>query len=322
MHGSPTGNVTGMSSERLMSAGPTPSRPALYVRATRPLYLPTSVLPAAAGALVAIGVPGAAWWAMPLALVALLLVHAGTNVVNDVEDFAHGVDGPEKMDNSRVFTTGLLSVREGRALGLVCFAGAAVIGVGIALVQGPAVLAYGAVGALGGYLYTGGPRPYKHLGLGDPLIILLMGPLMTQGAYSAVTGEWFSAPAFWCGLFPGLLIAAVLQGNNASDISADRDAGIRTIAVRVGFRRARALYLASLGLADLTIPLLWVAGLFDAWILVALVTAPLAAARARQALAARGEGDPALLTLAPGTAQLHLPASASLVAAVILARSL
>lgn len=310
-----------MGTERLTSEAPTPSRPALYWRATRPLYLPTSVLPAAAGALVAIGNPEAVWWLMPLALFALLLVHAGTNVVNDVEDFAHGVDGPEKMDNSRVFTTGLLSVREGRMLGFACFAWAGSIGVVIAFVQGPAVLLYGTLGVLGGYLYTGGPRPYKHLGLGDPLIILLMGPLMTQGAYSAVTGDWFNAPAFWCGFFPGLLIAAVLQGNNASDIAADRAAGIRTIAVRLGFRRARDLYLVSLGLAYLTVPLLWLTGLFDAWILIALVTLPLAFARARQALSARAEGDPALLTLAPGTAQLHLLASATLVVAVIVERS-
>jgi 1,4-dihydroxy-2-naphthoate octaprenyltransferase len=299
-----------------------PSRPALYWRATRPLYLPTSVLPAAAGALVAIGEPDAVWWFMPIALLALLLVHAGTNVVNDVEDFAHGVEGPEKMDNSRVFTTGLLSVREGRHLGLACFGLAAVIGVGIALAQGPAILLYGTLGVLGGYLYTGGPRPYKHVGLGDPLIILLMGPLMTQGAYSAVTGEWFSAAAFWCGFFPGLLIAGVLQGNNASDIAADRAAGVRTLAVRLGFRRARALYVASLGLAYLTVPLLWVTGIFGWQILIALATLPLAFARARQALSARAEGDPALLTLAPGTAQLHLLASASLVAAVIVERSL
>lgn len=300
------------------AAAAAPSRAALYVRATRPLYLPTSVVPAAAGALAAIGAPDAMWWLMPVALLALLLVHAGTDVVNDVEDYAAGVDGPEKMDNSRVFTTGLLSVREGRALGAALFAAAAVLGVVIGIVQGPAVLAYGAIGTLGGYLYTARPVAYKRLGLGDPLIVLLMGPLMTQGAYSAVTGDWFHAPAFFCGLMPGLLIAAVLQGNNASDITGDARAGVRTLAVRVGFRWARGLYLASLAGAYLVVPALWVTGLFDWPILIALVTTPIAVARGRQALQATGEGHEALVTLAPRTAQLHLLASASLVLAVVL----
>jgi 1,4-dihydroxy-2-naphthoate polyprenyltransferase len=293
-------------------------RATLYWRATRPLYLPTSAVPAAAGCLTAIGAPDATWWLMPLALVALLGVHAGTNVVNDVEDFARGVDGPEKMDNSRVFTTGLLSAAEGRAWAFALFAAAAALGAVIALVSGPAVLLYGAIGTLGGYMYTGRPLPYKQVGLGDPLIVLLMGPLMTQGGYSAVTGEWFDPAAFCVGFIPGLLIAAVLQGNNASDITADAAAGVRTVAVRVGFRRARALYPISLAAAYLTVVLLFATGLFGWPILLVLLTLPPAIARARQALSARGEGDPALVTLAPRTAQLHLLASAVLVAAVVI----
>lgn len=299
-----------------------PPRPVLYLRATRPLYLPTSVIPALAGALVAIGVAGADWWLLPVALLALLLVHAGTDVINDVEDFAHGVDTEEKMDNSRVFTTGLLSVREGRALGLALFGGAALLGGLICLIQGPWLLVYGVLGILGGYLYTAGPRPYKHVGLGDPLIIFLMGPLMTQGAYTAVTGDPFSAAAFFLGFVPGLLIAAVLQGNNASDILADGAAGVRTLAVRVGFGTARNLYIASLTLAYVAVVAIWVGDLFGPAILLPLLTLPIAAGLVRQAARAARPDDGTLATLAPKTAQLHLLASVLLVVGVILDRSL
>ena len=301
------------------SAPPTPGRLALAVRATRPLYLPTSVVPAVAGCLVALGSDEARWWLAPVALLAVLLVHAGTDVINDVEDHARGVDTEEKMDNSRVFTTGLMSVSEGRRLGLGLFAAAAVLGVGICLVQGPALLPIGIAGILGGWAYTAGPRPLKFLGLGEVAIVPLMGPLLTQGAYTAVTGDGFSAAAFWIGMAPGLLIASVLEANNLSDIDGDARAGVRTLAVRLGFRRARVLYLVALAGAYLTPVAVWAAGLFTWPVLLPLLTLPIAAARARQALAADAPGDERLVTLAPQGAQLHLLFCVLLAAGIALA---
>ena len=297
------------------------SRATLWLRATRPLYLPTSLVPALAGALVAIGTDAVEWWLLPFALVALTLLHAATDVCNEVEDAAHGVDAPDKMDNSGVFSRGLLPIAEGRRLYAAMFAGAFVIGVGISLIQGVTLLVIGIVGILGGWLYTGGPRPYKYDGLGDPMIILLMGPLLTLGAYVAVTGDSFSAQAFWLGFAPGLLIAAVLSGNNAADIEGDRAAGVRTLAVRLGFTRARLVYLVTLAGAFLTPVVLYATGLFGPWILLPLVLTPLAFARVRQALGARVSDDGSLVTLAPQTAQLHLLFSLLLCVAVVLDRS-
>jgi len=304
-----------------MEAAATPATPgklALAVRATRPLYLPTSVLPGIAGTMVALRADDVRWWLAPVAMLALLLVHAATDVTNEVEDFARGVDSEDKMDNSRVFTTGLMSIHEGRRIAAGGFALAFVLGVAICLIQGPALLAIGVVGILGGFLYTGGPRPLKFLGLGDAAIVFLMGPLLTQGAYTAVTGDGFAAAAFWLGFAPGLLITSVLEANNLSDIETDAAAGVRTLAVRVGFRRARALFLLSLTLTYATPLVLWAAGLFGAWILLPLLTAPLALGRAAQARAATASGDEGLLTLAPGTAQLHQLFCLLLIAGVVL----
>ncbi len=293
---------------------------AIWVQATRPLYLPTSVVPALVGGLVAVGVDGARWWLLPVALLAVLLLHAAVNVTNDVEDYARGVDTEEKMDNSRVFTTGLMEVGAGRRLYLSLYAAAFGLGVLICAFQGPELLVIGVAGVLGGYLYTAGPQPYKYLGLGDLLIVWLMGPLLTQGAYTAVTGDPFAAPAFWIGLFPGLLICAVLAFNNLSDIETDRAAGVRTLAVRLGFGRARMLALAALAGTYLVIPALWLTGLFGEWIMLVLLTAPIAIKIARQVMGARTSPDDALLTLAPQTAQLHLVSGVVLAVAVVLDR--
>ncbi len=151
-----------------------PSRAALILGATRPQYIPTSLVPALAGALAAIGVSGAEWALLPVALVALLFVHAGTDVINDVEDAARGVDSAEKIDNSRVFNTGLMSIVEGRRLALVFFAGAFVLGLVLVVFQGPALLVIGILGILGGAGYSAGPRPLKFAGLGEASIVFLM----------------------------------------------------------------------------------------------------------------------------------------------------
>src|ERR1700753_3755727 len=80
--------------------------------------------------------------------------------------------------------------------------------------EGPALLVIGILGLLVGYGYSAGPWPLKYAGLGDVTIVPVMGPLITQGAYTAITGDGFAASAFWIGFAPGLLIAAVLAANN------------------------------------------------------------------------------------------------------------
>ena len=102
----------------------------------------------------------------------------------------------------------------------------------ICAVQGPALLVIGVVGLFGGLLYTAGPAPYKYAGLGEPVIVFLMGPLMTLGTYTAVTGDGWAANGFWVGIGPGLLIACVLASNNLDDLLEDEAVGVRTLAVQ------------------------------------------------------------------------------------------
>lgn len=293
--------------ERAAPAGPVSAgRLATAVRATRPLYLPTSLVPALAGLAAAIGTDGARWWLAAPAVMALAMIHAGTNAINDVEDFDRGVDGPDKHDNSRVFTTGLMSVAQGRMLARGLFAGGVGIGVALAVLQGPALLVYGIAGAAVGYLYSAGPSPLKYVGLGDVAIVPTMGPLITQGAYTAVTGDGFEASVFWLGLAPGLLIAAVLAANNLSDIRGDAAAGVRTLAVRFGFAPARGLYLGMLAAAYACPLVLVAAGAFGWPLLLPLATIPLGLRLATVAGAADSPDDPQLAPLAARTASLHL----------------
>jgi 1,4-dihydroxy-2-naphthoate octaprenyltransferase len=304
------------------SPAPPPGRAALLLRATRPPALLSSLVPCLAGGLVAINSDRATWSLLVVALVAMLFLHAGVNSSNDVEDAARGVDGPEKLRNSGVFNTGQLSLGEGRRFYGACFSLAFLLGVGICLVQGPVLLIIGVTGILGGLFYTAGPWPYKNAGLGEPLIIVLMGPLITQGAYTAVTGDGFAAGAFWLGAGPGLLIAGVLSANNLEDIRGDAASGLHTVAVRLGFARSQRLYAVTLASVVLAQCVLWLSGLFDAWILLPLLTVPLLVLRAREALSATAPGDPALDELTGRTGKVHVLFCLLLCVAVILARGL
>jgi 1,4-dihydroxy-2-naphthoate polyprenyltransferase len=298
-----------------------PGRLAVAIRATRPLYLLTSLIPALIGVMAAIGADDAKWWAAAVAMVALLCVHAGANMINDVEDFARGVDGADKIDSSRVFTTGLMTVRDGRRLARALFATSFALGVVLVAVQGPALLVIGVLGLLAGYGYSAGPWPLKYAGLGDVMIVPVMGPLITQGAYTAVTGDGFAASAFWIGFGPGLLIAAVLAANNLSDITGDRAAGVRTLAVRVGFGRARDLYVATVAVAYAVPVVVWAAGWLPWPVLLSLLTLPLAMQRIVQARAGRSDDPESLRSLVPSTAQLHLAFCILLVVGVALGRT-
>ena len=293
----------------------------LWYQSLRAPTLLTSVVPAAAGGLAAIGSGHPRWALLAVALVALLFVHMGTNVSNDVEDTARGIDPADKVRrNSQVYNTGLLSITEGRWLYAVCFAVGLVLGVVISFVQGPALLVVGTVGLLGGLLYTAGPAPYKYAGLGEALIVFLMGPLMTQGVYTAVTGSAFAAGAFWVGIGPGLLIACVLLSNNLDDLDDDRAAGARTLAVRIGFPRARNLYCVLMVAVIVAQLALWACGLFDAWILLPLLATGPLLLRVGQVARMRDAGDPGLAALTPQTAQIHLMFSVLLCVSVALAR--
>jgi 1,4-dihydroxy-2-naphthoate octaprenyltransferase len=312
----------GAASDDATDPGRAPSRSRVSIawQATRPLYIPTSLLPGFIGIAAAINARGARWWLAPIAIIALGLAHAGVNCVNDVEDFARGVDPEDKLNNSKVFTAGLMSVHDGRVLGRGLFLASFALGVFIAIFQGWVLFIIGVVGLIVGYGYTAGPRPLKYEGLGEVAIIPVMGPLITQGAYTAVTGHGFAAAPFWIGFAPGLLIAAVLAANNLADIPGDRTAGVRTLAVRLGFPRARVIYLSALGLAYVVPVAAWAAGLFGVFILLPLLTLALVAGQMRQAAAVSAEGDERLLPLVPGAAQVHGLVCVLLIVGIVLDR--
>jgi 1,4-dihydroxy-2-naphthoate octaprenyltransferase len=122
------------------------------------------------------------------------------------------------------------------------FGVAGVAGLGLSLAVDWRLLIAGAACLLAGWLYTGGPRPYGYLGLGEVFVFLFFGLVATTGTVYVETGH-VTALTILTGCAMGFLACAILVLNNLRDIQTDQAAGKRTLATRIGRDRTRALLL-------------------------------------------------------------------------------
>jgi 1,4-dihydroxy-2-naphthoate octaprenyltransferase len=208
---------------------------------TRPFSFTASLVPVALGGAFAWTQGSVALGPFLAALFAGLSLHAGTNVINEIYDVRHGIDSIASPRASHAIVKGRVTERQAFAWAAVCFAITILLGLYLVSVRGLLMLALGVLGVLGGYFYTAPPFQYKYRAMGVPLVFLQMGVLMTVGGYLAASGrfDWrvvvLSAPA-------GLLVAAILHGNEWRDISEDVRLGFTTLSGEVGKRAAYGTY--------------------------------------------------------------------------------
>ena len=175
----------------------------------------------------------------------------------------------------------------------------------------------GLLGLAGGYFYTAPPFQYKYRALGVPLVFLLMGPLMVEGAFFAVTGDW-SFQALVVSVPVGLLVAAILDGNEWRDISEDTRAGISTLSARIGREYAHYVYVALVLGAYITLGLAVAFRLLPPATILAILSLPFLAQVVRSAeLGATGQAR-AIAMIDLQTARLHMTFGALLVAGILL----
>lgn len=247
----------------------------IWVMAARLRTLPASVAPVLVGTSLALG----AGHFHPLAFVAALLgavfIQVGTNLSNDYSDARRGADTEQRLGPVRVTAGGLVPPSQVLLATYITFGLAVLCGAYLVAVAGPELIAVGAASILAGVLYTGGPRPYGYEGLGEVFVFLFFGIVAVAGSYF-VQVQKLPWQAFACAVPIGLIASAILVVNNVRDMETDRRAGKKTLAVRLGRRRTRTLYAAMLALAFLSPPLLWLAGGMTPWLMLALLSFPLA----------------------------------------------
>jgi 1,4-dihydroxy-2-naphthoate octaprenyltransferase len=269
-----------------------PARAAAWWLAVRPWSFTISLAPVLAGTTLAAldgFAPDLAIAA--LALLACVLIHAGTNLQNDVGDFRRGADLVGRIGPPRVTTQGWLPASQVQTAASLSFALAFVPGAYLVVRGGWPIVAIGLASIAAGAVYTAGPRPVAYSGWGEAFVIVFFGLVAVCGIYYLHAGT-VGAAALLAGAALGLLAAAVLVVNNLRDIDSDRRIGKNTLAVRLGRERTRTLYAAMIGLSFALQPLVLLAGARWAPALVALLAAPLAI-KPLQAVRTRTDG-PAL----------------------------
>ena len=211
-----------------------------WAAGARPRTLPAAIVPVAVGSGVAIGYHEFSAWRAVLALVVALALQIGVNYANDYSDGIRGTDevrvGPVRLVASKLATP-----RQVLAAALASFAVAGAAGLVLAAVTSWWLLLVGLAAVAAAWFYTGGSRPYGYRALGELSVFVFFGLVAVAGtAYVQMrTLAWLPVAA---AVPVGLLACALLVINNLRDIPTDSQTGKRTLAVVLGDRRTRILY--------------------------------------------------------------------------------
>lgn len=218
-----------------------------WIKGARPRTLPAAVVPVALGVGCAAGHGPITWWRVLLALVVSLALQIGVNYANDYSDGVRGTDDV-RVGPVRLVASGLATPSEVKRAAFVTFGVAAAAGLALAATTSWWLIAVGVASILAAWGYTGGPRPYGYLGLGEVFVFAFFGLVATVGStYVAV--EKVTGLSIAMGCAAGSVACALLVVNNLRDIPTDTVGGKRTLAVRIGDARTRWLYVGLIAAA-------------------------------------------------------------------------
>jgi 1,4-dihydroxy-2-naphthoate octaprenyltransferase len=214
-----------------------------WITGARVRTLPLAVAPIVLGSAAADLVDRFDFNLAGLALMVALFLQIGVNYANDYSDGIRGTDN-NRVGPLRLTGSGLVRPRAVKQAAFISFALAAASGLAIVVITSQWwLIGLGAIAILAAWYYTGGKRPYGYAGLGELVVFIFFGLVATVGTtYIQTLG--FDAMSLLLGINFGFYASAVLLINNIRDIETDRASGKNTIAVLLGAKRAKLIYVA------------------------------------------------------------------------------
>ena len=254
---------------------------AIWFKAIRFHYVPPSFLPAILCSIIA--------WSSNyspdvtgflLVLAGVTINHFGLNLLDDVCDYKHAVDGRDFERNpytggSGVLTEGLLTPRQVAIGAVVCFVLTSLIGVYLTMTRGWPILAFGLFGVFCSVFYTLPPVKLGYRGLGELGLLVNFGPIIGLGAYY-VQARTIALEPLLVSLILGVMMWSMIVINEIPDYEEDKFGGKLTLVARFGRRKGMFLYVAGLLVAYLVLVFTVFSRRAPVEVLAGLVSLPLA----------------------------------------------
>lgn len=175
-----------------------------------------------------------------LAILSVVLFHSSIFALNDYRDHINGVDRVNFSGGSQVIQQGWLSAHFVKKLGLILFAFAATIGMFLIFKQPIYLVAVGLFVAFSAFGSSFLGRGLKALGFGEFVSFFGFGLMLTYG-FSRAAAQSHSWQVLFLGIPLGHLAAVSLQARKLENIMSDAQNGVKNLATRLGFDRAKLL---------------------------------------------------------------------------------
>lgn len=174
-----------------------------------------------------------------LALIGLVFAHASNNLINDLIDSRKGIDkgnyyrslyGPQTVEHGLLSNAGIA-----RFIGFSLFI-ALLAGAFLVWQTGMVTFYLLLIGLFFLLFYT---WPLKYIGMGEPTVIVVWGPLMVGGTYFVTSGGEWSWPVAIIGLVYALGPTSVLFGKHIDKLKEDKAKRVYTLPVILGETNSR-----------------------------------------------------------------------------------
>ncbi len=220
---------------RVVMSASSPGRPFLaeWFWLARPFSLTAAAVPVLFGTALALKDGAFSLGPFLAMLLGSLLIQAATNMFNEFYDEKRGLDTAAAVGIAGSIVQGRLKARSVLIGALLCYTLALFCGIYLIVVGGWPILILGCLSALGGYLYSAGPRPIAYTAASEATVFLFMGVLIVVIAYAVQAGG-FPLYVPLAALPIGGPVAAILLANNIRDMEGDRKGGRRTLPIVFG----------------------------------------------------------------------------------------
>lgn len=246
----------------------------IWVDALRPKTLPAGAVPVFIGTAMAYYDGYFNPIIFILTLFCSILIQVITNFVNEIYDYQKGADNQNRIGPRRAVASGLISPLKMKIVSgilvLITFS------IGLYLVftgGGVFILTIGIISLVFAYIYTGGPYPLAYKGISDVFVLIFFGIIAVTGTYYLQTQNLIPEVLI-ASLAPGFLSMNILGVNNIRDIETDKVVGKITLAVRMGEKPAKIMYVI-INLLAFIVPVILYFSLENRYFLMPLLVFPI-----------------------------------------------